>query len=315
MERVYKYGTKEALHQVFIFGSFSRGQENPNDIDVLIVFESEKSILYDKKRYRELWNLFGGRLSKVDLLIRSTEDHDNNYSLVFKKEDLVHIWKKDDPDWLGKVQNKCPKPSIVPKHIQYGLFKSNFLLRQKIELAIERELITVKEIDSKPYYEDRGPWNTNDYYYDEDKRKYRKGIRNEYQIFSEYLESLMIQKVKQSYIDTLQIMYSYAFKAGIVLEQEYLKHIKGSSAYESYYMGIDEDQLILIYNPNLDSLIFHLLTKKELEKLILIPEYKRQSKTHYLYEIQRGSKWCEKNVEEFDKQNFHTIFENSIKNN
>jgi len=57
------YGAK----RIEVFGSYARGERNPNDIDVIVEFEEGKSLLELVKIEQELEELLG---IKVDLLTR-----------------------------------------------------------------------------------------------------------------------------------------------------------------------------------------------------------------------------------------------------
>ena len=103
IKRANKYCDAEGLLEIYVFGSLSIGSKEPNDCDILLIFESDKEIIYTKKE-EILRNKFGGRISKVDMIICSSYDFNNNYSFVFKKETLIKIWgKKSKIEWKNII--------------------------------------------------------------------------------------------------------------------------------------------------------------------------------------------------------------------
>ena len=81
LEKLVSYLKAQGAKNVAIFGSYARGEEEVNDIDILVEFSETKSLLELAKMERELSEILG---IKVDLL---TEKSISPYLIdIIKKE-------------------------------------------------------------------------------------------------------------------------------------------------------------------------------------------------------------------------------------
>jgi len=65
-EKIIKYLDKKGAIKIFVFGSYVRGEENPDsDIDIIVDFKESKSLLELIEIEQELTEIIG---IKVDLL-------------------------------------------------------------------------------------------------------------------------------------------------------------------------------------------------------------------------------------------------------
>lgn len=88
VEKIIQFLSKEGAKKISIFGSFARGEENPeSDIDIIVQFSQPKGLLEIVGLEQELSELIG---RKVELL---TEKSISPYILEKIKSEEVIIFK------------------------------------------------------------------------------------------------------------------------------------------------------------------------------------------------------------------------------
>lgn len=300
--RANKFGEAEKLSEIFIFGSFSRGSKAPNDCDVLLVFESDKDLIYTKEE-KLLKIRFGGRISKVDMLICSSHDFNDNYHFLFKKESLIKIWTRGSKnEWkniIAGLGNKEMEREYI-KPIQPKLFKMHPGTLKKIEFAFEKNIIQIREIKASDYLDIKEKWICESYSFDSDGNEVIEDF-DEYEEMMNYLLRLEKNKIKKAYIRTLKLMYIYAYKNNHFFHEYYNENIKHSDGYETHFYTDTEKILYVIYNPNLENIFFHLENQKSLRTIVIIPWVRTGSKENYFYEIKRGRNWRKTYLEKLSK--------------
>jgi predicted nucleotidyltransferase len=305
IERIIKkaneYGESENLFEIYIFGSFARGSKNPHDCDILLIFKSDKNLIFTKKE-KSLKIKFGGRISKVDMLICSTHDFDNYYPFVFNKETLIKIWTSDYRGWKEIISNLPAeeKKRDYIKPIQSKLFKMYPATLKKVEFAFSKSIIQIKEIDALEYLNLKEKWVEEQTYWDENENMITEEI-DAYEELTEYLTELEKEKVNKSYIRTLKLMYVYAYKNNYFLDEYYNSKIKDSNGYETYFYADSNKVLFIIYNPNFENVFFQLKNNKSLRKIVIIPWVRANSKDNFIYEIKRGKNWRKTYLEKLYK--------------
>ena len=292
IKRANEYSDAEGLLEIYIFGSLSIGSKDPNDCDILLIFESDREIIYTKKE-KILRNKFGGRISKVDMIICSSYDFHNNYSFVFKKESLIKIWEKETKiEWKKIIielgNDKKERQYIKP--IQSKLFKMYPATIRKIEFAFLKNIIQIREIKASDYIDIKEKWICGSFSFDEDGNKEIEEF-DEYEIMIEYLSDLEKNKISKSYIRTLKLMYIFAYKNDHYFNEYYNNRVKFFDNYETHFYTEDKKTLYIIYNPNFENIFYILENDKSIRSIIVIPWVRARGKENYIYEIKRGKNW------------------------
>jgi len=301
IKKADEYGDLENLYEIFIFGSFARGSKDPHDCDILLVFESDKDLIYTKEE-KTLRLRFGGRISKVDMLICSTHDYNEHYSFIFKKESLIKIWEKDKKlDWVNIIHNlgNTETERDYEKPIQAKLFRMYPSTLKKIEYAYCKKLIQIEEIKSSEYLNLKEKWIWEQYSWDEDGNETIEEF-DEFECFTEYLTELKRKKICDEYIRTIKLMYIYAYKNNYFFSEYYNERVKIINEYETHFYTEDKKVLFIIYNPNFEMVFFHFKNQKQLRKIIIIPWVRVRSKENFIYEIKRGSNWRKTYLEKLE---------------
>jgi predicted nucleotidyltransferase len=297
-----EYGDSERLSEIYIFGSFSRGIKNPHDCDILLIFDSDKNIIHTKQE-NILRSKFGGRISKIDMILCSTHDFNNYYPFVFKKETLIKIWEKNNKKDWEKIINtlriaESEKDYVKP--IQAKLFKMYPETLKRIEYAYSKNLLQIKEVTPLEYLNIKEAWINKGFYIDEDGHEIEEEF-DEFEILTEYLSRLEQNKLNKSYIRTLKLMYIYAYKNDYCFSEYYDEHVKRVGEYKTHFYTEDKKILFIIYNPNFENVFSHLRSEKTLRKVIVIPWIRVNSKENFIYEIKRGKNWRKTYLERLDK--------------
>jgi predicted nucleotidyltransferase len=301
IKKANEFGESENLYEIYIFGSFSRGSNNTHDCDILLIFESDENLFFTK-RENFLRIKFGGRISKVDMIICSTHNFNNNYPFIFKKETLIRIWTKEHRNWKEIIYNldveKKERDYIKP--IQTKLFKMYPGTLKKIEFAFSKNIIKIKEIDAWEYLNVKEKWICEVFYRDENGKEVAEEC-DDYEELTNYLLELEKNKVNKSYIKTIRLMYIYAYKNNYFLDEYYNQRIKDFDSYKTHFYSDDKKILFIIYNPNFENIFFHLENDKSLRKIVVIPWVRTHSKENFIYEIRRGKNWRKIYLEKLDK--------------
>ncbi|MGD1060300.1 MAG: nucleotidyltransferase domain-containing protein [Methanomassiliicoccales archaeon] len=107
------------ITEVYLFGSFLRDKPDPNDLDLLLIYDSDATLrMYEVKDGKEahwsMWQMrrspsrLRGRLKKnaektVDINIcPSLEEYTRD--LLYPMDLCLKIWTADDHDWRGKLR-------------------------------------------------------------------------------------------------------------------------------------------------------------------------------------------------------------------
>lgn len=292
IKRANEFGKVENLLEIDIFGSFTRGSKDPHDCDILLMFESEKDIIFTKKE-KLLRNKFGGRISKVDMIICSSHDFNDHYPFVFKKETLIKIWTRESKNkWkeiiAGLGNEEKEREHIKP--IQTKLFNIYPSTLKKIEFAFSKKIIQIREINAFDYLNIKEKWIYEGFYLDENGNEAIEEF-DDYEIMMDYLSTLEKNKINKSYIRTIKLMYVYAYKNNHFFEEYYNERIKNIDEYETHFYTDDRKILYIIYNPNFENAFYHLENQKKLRTIIIIPWVRVKSKENFIYEIKRGQNW------------------------
>ncbi len=290
MKKVEELGESEDLKQVFIFGSFSRGAKEPVDIDVFLLFESTEWIRYTK-REKELARKFGARLSNVDLVICGSKEFNESYNYLFTKDELTSIWTPNNRNWrevIDSINSLDEIPRKQKKFLQYKLFKMYPSTMVRLEYAISKKMIVIKEEKSEAYFRENEKWLIEEIaYYDDGTTE--KEIIDEYKELHEYLGKLSKNGVKKEYINTLKLMYIFAHDKNHFFDCYYEERvIDYGREYRTHYYAENDKILYLIYNPDWENVFFHFRRSKKILEIILIPWYRKKRRENYIYIVKRG---------------------------
>ena len=170
----------------------------------------------------------------------------------------------------------------------------------KIQEAVDQEIVTVTEIAAEEYYYDLGPWNIEMLYIDEKdgKRTEVVEIEDDYLELKNYLDDLKEKKINIQYINTLKVLYSYAVNNNIYFDIYNELFFSPHSAYTTYIESDDGEILARFYLIDLEMVLFHFYNRPEVKELILVPKYKTTSQNNYLYTVKRGINWSKKKIDE-----------------
>jgi hypothetical protein len=119
MDRIEQEDLPMYIKEVYVFGSFLKDKESPRDIDIVLIYDSERtagkyeSVGRNGNPYWRMWELsrspsrLRGRLKRnaertVDLTIcPSIEEFQRD--LTRQLDLCLRIWSVDDRDWRSKL--------------------------------------------------------------------------------------------------------------------------------------------------------------------------------------------------------------------
>ena len=121
MHRIEQGDLPMVISEVYLFGSFLKDEEFPKDIDILVLYDTNKTAeMYEHtdssgRTHWMMWDLrtspsrLRGRLKKnsersVDLNICPTLEAFQN-DLEYEMDMWLSIWTPEDRDWRGRLFN------------------------------------------------------------------------------------------------------------------------------------------------------------------------------------------------------------------
>ena len=302
MELLDEHHQEDQLSAAYCFGSFCRGAEDPNDLDILLVFK-QSGPLYLTKKGKDLCRKYGGRKRDVHMFAMTTEEFENRYCLKVPKAELESIWDEKDTDWrkhISSLEHRSSKPEF-----QWSIRNRDFRYTDesvwKINYGIQRDIIRVELVDARQYFEISGPWMV------EVTHCYGDGtaeteMQDEFQWLLEAKTELIERRVSQRYVDVWMLMQVYAHQHGILLDF-FATHVGGNrSRYETHFISEDGGAVFVIHSVNLSQVFFQFERDQRLSDVILIPRFRRSSNNNYIYHFMRGSEWVEGIGEELSEQ-------------
>ena len=227
------------------------------------------------------------------MIICSTYDFNEHYHFIFKKDSLIKIWEKNNKiDWKTIVYNldSIEKERDYIKPIHGQLFKMYSSTFRKVNFAYSKKMLQIEEINSTEYLNKNGNWICEQYSRDEDGNEIIEEF-DEFEDLLEYLSTLKKNKINDSYIRTIKLMYIYAREKEYNLDEDYNERVKYSNEYETHFYTYDKKVLFMIYNPSFEKVFFHFSNQKQLRKIILIPWVRVRTRENFIYEIKRGTNW------------------------
>lgn len=291
------------VKSLYIFGSFSKGSPEPNDIDLLAVLETDRSVRSERFGNTIIRDILGN-LQNIDLLVCNEKEFEEFIGFTFTKNDLRLVWPDVNPNsnWQSVVNCICPVNVNYKKEkaFQYKEFHASYPLKVKFRTAVEKKIIKVRELSAEEFYLDQGPWNYEIFYEDESGEVIRETV-NECEEIKERLIYHGEQGTSSQYLKTLQVLYSYAHKNEIYLEEDILYSRHLHRPYETFLISDDETIIFRLYNIDLDDSLYNLDYSQSIEQVVLIPRYKVRSKNNFIYEIRRGENWSPENLRFLDE--------------
>jgi len=119
MDRIEKGGLPMHISEVYLFGSFLKGKDRPKDIDILLVYDPDKTAeLYETlDPIGEIgWKLWEMRRSPSRLrgLLKANSERSVDINicptlqafqldLAYRMDTWLKIWDLDDRDWRGRL--------------------------------------------------------------------------------------------------------------------------------------------------------------------------------------------------------------------
>ncbi|MGB9881754.1 MAG: nucleotidyltransferase domain-containing protein [Methanomassiliicoccales archaeon] len=119
MEKIENDELPMHIKEVYLFGSFLKGKKDPRDIDILLIYDSDKTAKkyeYIDKKGRARWKMTALRRSPSKLRAHLKKNAERSLdlsicpSLEEFKKDLtkeldccLRIWSETDRDWKGKL--------------------------------------------------------------------------------------------------------------------------------------------------------------------------------------------------------------------
>ena len=293
MTRFMKSKYKEMVKSLYIFGSLQKGSSEPNDIDLFAVLETTEEVRFGRLGHTILQD-FLGKLQNIDLQVCNEKEFEEFIGFTLSKKDLCLIWSdaNQDTNWQSLIDRTCPVNVNYRKEkaFQYHEFKADYPLKCKFQAAVEKHIIKVRELPAEQFYLDTGPWNYEVFMKDELGRFVWKQV-DAYEELMDNLDYHKKQGVSSQYLKTLKVLYSYAYRNDICLQEEILHARNLRKPYETFLEANEGTIIFRFYIVDLNQSIYHLNYSQSIEQVILIPRYKVKSKNNYLYEIRRGKKW------------------------
>ncbi len=124
MDQIEKGGLPMVIKEVYLFGSFLRDNKRPNDLDLLLIYDSDATLkMYEavdgKGPHWRLWQMrrspgrLRGRLKEnaektVDISICPSLD-EYTRDLLYPMDVCLRIWTAEDRDWRGKLREHLSK--------------------------------------------------------------------------------------------------------------------------------------------------------------------------------------------------------------
>jgi len=303
MTRAMKSKYWELVKSIYIFGSFSKGSPEPNDIDLLAVFHTEEAVRL-RKFGNTLLRDFLGNMQNIDLQVCNEKEFDEFYGFTFLKSDLIPVWPTTNPspNWQHLIDDTCPINIDYQKNkaFQYHEFQASYPLKCKFQAAVEKQIIHVRELPAEQFYLDRGPWEYEVFEFDESNHTIRN-TTNGYEAFLDQTEYHRNQGVSAQYLKTLKVLYSYLNRNEIELEKDIIFSQYMRRPYRTCLRSDDGRIVFRIYIVDLNDSLFHLNYSRSIKQVVLIPRYKVRSKNNYLYVVERGKNWSLKNLRLLDE--------------
>lgn len=298
MTRSMKSKYWELVKSLYLFGSLSKGSSEPNDIDLLAVLRTKEAVRLEKFGDIVIRD-FLSTMQNIDLQVCNEKEFKEFIGFTFSKKNLILIWSDTDPDpnWQGMIDLSCPVNVNYEKNkaFQYHEFHADYPLKCKFQAAVEKHIIHVKELPAEQFYLDRGPWNYKAFTIDESDQLVRI-ILDGYEELIYDLDYYRAQGCSPEYLKTLKVLYSYMHMNDIYLKKDILDAQYLRRPYETFLESSDETIVFRFYIVDLNSCLFHLNYSRSIKQVILVPKYKVRSKNNYLYEVERGKNWSQKNL-------------------
>ena len=316
LKRFMQCSFQPLVKSLYIFGSFSKGSPKPNDIDLLLVLATDKEIRRTKYGATIKRRFLGG-LQDIDLLVCNEHEFEKFEGYTFFKADLILLWPHTNPDWKEVLESLCPVNADYhqDKVFQYKLFDADYPMKRKFQAAVKRDIIRVKELPAEGFYHDQGPWDIEYWGFDSSGKEIREVVVNEYDEFLTHLDYHTKRNVSPQYLKTLKVLYSYANRNEIYLEEDIMAEKRMHRPYETFFQSDDETIILRVYIVHLRMCLYHLNYAPSIEKVILIPRYRVRSRNNYLYEIERGANWSPealKSLDEVYDKAFRSSFQEDV---
>jgi len=158
--------TPTPVRKLWVFGSYARGALDCGDLDLAIVVDQPSQewldrniglFDYDLKRMEKFEQLVKNALRKrgerVEIVIRTKDNHIQDFFKGVPINDAMLIWSEDEPDWQAKIESIEPNPGagryIRPYPMDLKRTGTSRDVMEQVLWLIQEKRLTMETIDMK----------------------------------------------------------------------------------------------------------------------------------------------------------------------